>query len=226
MTDSEAPASRYCVRSRPAQPPRSEGEGFAWVIERGSSKPSHPEYFYGFTSLKPTVIGTGGSECWGSNHELALRFARKTDAERLGIHYDLGGKPFHRICEHGWMSAPQPPSPAVGMDRALLFWCALRDALDMDRSQSTYGWHDLVDASQVAFAAIGKMTGTFEQRTDREELNALIEKARARGPMTEAELAEQRASWVRGEMGMPETSRIATPSPSVGTGETETKVPQ
>ena len=66
---------------------------FAWVIERDTSAPSAPEYFTG--RLHPAL--------WWSNpgeHEDALRFARKQDAEKFTLSLDCARQ--HRVCEHGW----------------------------------------------------------------------------------------------------------------------------
>jgi hypothetical protein len=66
---------------------------FAWVIENEESEGSRPEYF----------TGRLARALWWSNpgdHQEALRFARKQDAERLAK--SLDGARNHRICEHGW----------------------------------------------------------------------------------------------------------------------------
>ena len=62
---------------------------YAWVIERGDSSLNRPVYF------------TGGSIFqWEVDHEKAIRFSRREDAERLanGAYGELPT----RVVEHGW----------------------------------------------------------------------------------------------------------------------------
>ena len=64
---------------------------FAWVIELAESPVSSPQYW-------------AGSSLWTGDNGLAIRFARKQDAQQAaqmmldGVHI--------RICEHGWDNCP------------------------------------------------------------------------------------------------------------------------
>jgi hypothetical protein len=69
---------------------------YAWVIERGGSDPSRPEYFTGrLHYLFP-------EKAWSApgDHADACRFARREDADKLS-HWITPGTA-HRIAEHGW----------------------------------------------------------------------------------------------------------------------------
>ena len=57
---------------------------------------------------------------------------------------------------------------------------------------------------------------------DRPTLDALLAEARARAPLTPAEIARQRASWVRGEMGMGDDADEAAYRAALVAGDTET----
>jgi phosphoribosyl-ATP pyrophosphohydrolase len=62
---------------------------FAWVIERGDSEPSRPDYFTGDVD-RP----------WSNDPSLACRFSREIDARRASSCIESGIKP--RFAEHGW----------------------------------------------------------------------------------------------------------------------------
>lgn len=77
--------------SPPAPQARGEAvEESSWVIERGDSEPCAPLYYDG--------LG------WTADHNLAIRHARKLDAERVAV--GLDGHQDHRICEHIWSGTP------------------------------------------------------------------------------------------------------------------------
>ena len=63
----------------------------AWLIELGSSEPCAPRYW-------------GGVNGWTSDHNKAIRYCRKVDAQSAAG--SIGEAAFHdsyRICEHAWM---------------------------------------------------------------------------------------------------------------------------
>ena len=60
---------------------------YGWVIELEASEPSAPQYW-------------AGSSLWSGDHMMAIRFARKVDAERAAMMM-LDGMNI-RIAEHGW----------------------------------------------------------------------------------------------------------------------------
>lgn len=62
-----------------------------WVIERGLSEVSAPDYY----------SVAGGGVKWTKDNLLALRFARKVDAELMALAC-YGGDHGHRIAEHIW----------------------------------------------------------------------------------------------------------------------------
>lgn len=65
------------------------GNEFAWVIEE--------------TSLAKVQYWTGrGAHDWSFNHEDAMRFARKVDAERA-LGWMVPARHYTRVAEHGWM---------------------------------------------------------------------------------------------------------------------------
>lgn len=76
-------------------------EESGWLIERGDSEPSAPDY-WGWSTGKESDDGPGLD--WTRDHHEALRFARKVDAERYAE--DIGWNNV-RICEHGWYG-PRP----------------------------------------------------------------------------------------------------------------------
>ena len=61
-----------------------------WVIEHRNSQTCAPMYWIG--------------NDWSPDHLLAIRFARKVDAERTvsGFDEDAPAWPQHRVCEHKW----------------------------------------------------------------------------------------------------------------------------
>lgn len=61
-------------------------EESGWVIELDSSPASEPSYWTG--------------KDWSENHMMAIRFARRIDAQR--VHYHLLPAIDVRICEHAW----------------------------------------------------------------------------------------------------------------------------
>ena len=65
-------------------------EDFAWVIERGDSRPSQPTYWAGIAATHST---------WSEDHMDAVRFSRKQDAEKVACGLGQG---YHRVCDHGW----------------------------------------------------------------------------------------------------------------------------
>lgn len=70
---------------------------YGWVIERGGSDGSCPEYFTGRLPL------SGLAELMWSkpgDHADACRFARRRDADRMA-HWLEPGR-LHRVAEHGW----------------------------------------------------------------------------------------------------------------------------
>lgn len=69
-------------------------EQFAWVVEHGTSPVSAPRY-WAAGQVDPTR-----SSAWTENHEHAIRFARRLDAERVAERTMQGIAV--RICEHGW----------------------------------------------------------------------------------------------------------------------------
>lgn len=66
-------------------------EESGWVIERGDSPGFEPLYY-----APQTDAG------WDKDHLLALRFARKQDAEVIVAAYCLDDEHGVRIAEHGW----------------------------------------------------------------------------------------------------------------------------
>lgn len=72
-----------------------------WVIERGDSSPAKPKYW---------AAGQREAErtsAWTSNHMEAIRFARKTDAEKTATRLfpNIG----IRIAEHEWETSGAEP---------------------------------------------------------------------------------------------------------------------
>lgn len=67
---------------------------FAWVIEHGKSEVSAPRYW------AAGQVDPARSSAWTQNHEHAIRFARKLDAERV-VERTMKGIPV-RVAEHGW----------------------------------------------------------------------------------------------------------------------------
>ncbi len=63
----------------------------AWLIER--SQPSSPKYWTGAPALS-------GDAAWSDDHQKAVRFARRVDAQRTAAQQMLGAV---RVCEHVWM---------------------------------------------------------------------------------------------------------------------------
>lgn len=65
---------------------------YGWVIERGNSEPSAPDYW----------CGNG----WSRDNLRAVRFARQIDAENTANGFDeddrLATDKSHRVAEHGW----------------------------------------------------------------------------------------------------------------------------
>lgn len=89
---------------------------FAWVIERGDSPPHSPTYWT-------------GPDRWSQDHQDAVRFARKQDAERVACHTGQG---YHRVAEHGWHNGAHlnVPTPEVaGCAPLVLFF-----STDADRA--------------------------------------------------------------------------------------------
>lgn len=77
-----------------------------WLIEAADSDPAAPRYWR----------GSFGDErnFWTDDHMLAVRLARRQDAEAVcGDHGVLGGYAV-RICEHGWMSPTVAESASQG----------------------------------------------------------------------------------------------------------------
>lgn len=70
---------------------RESGEQYAWVIEHRDSESRSPKYFSGY------ITGTSG---WSTDHNLAVRFARRRDAEIMRDTMFSGM--CHRLAEHGW----------------------------------------------------------------------------------------------------------------------------
>ena len=66
---------------------------FAWVIEGAWSPTSRPMYWRGFTLFSEDI-------------EMAIRFARKEDAERVFNQIPALCDMNVRICEHGWSALP------------------------------------------------------------------------------------------------------------------------
>jgi len=71
---------------------------YGWLIERADSPVCEPEY-HGWDAGHSGDDGPGLS--WTKDHNEALRFARKIDAERYA--QDAGWNNV-RICEHGWIA--------------------------------------------------------------------------------------------------------------------------
>lgn len=68
---------------------------FGWLIEDGASEVSKPRYWSG--------IG------WDYDHNRAIRYARRIDAENEAVGLDDTELPHrHRICEHGWDDGNAP----------------------------------------------------------------------------------------------------------------------
>ena len=70
-------------------------EESGWLIERGDSDGSRPNYWIGFS---------GNKSLWSFDNLEAVRFSRKEDALRVrtsieSSHYTEGT---HRVTEHGW----------------------------------------------------------------------------------------------------------------------------
>ena len=73
---------------------------FGWLIERGDSEVSAPKYWAAGMRDPATF------SAWTSNHDQAIRFARKLDAKRVAERL-MKDIPV-RICEHGWVNATAP----------------------------------------------------------------------------------------------------------------------
>jgi hypothetical protein len=109
---------KQCVSARaaalaaaPPQPAAAAtpeaGVSYAWVIERDESEPGRPQYWTGRSH--PAVRWSDPGD-----HEMAIRLARKEDAERMAGYVDGSRK--HRVAEHGWDAPPPavpPASPAA-----------------------------------------------------------------------------------------------------------------
>lgn len=67
---------------------------YGWVIENAESEPSRPLYFAGHKDRKPE--GPNAHNPWSYDNLDAIRFARKEDAENMGMQSEV------RICEHAW----------------------------------------------------------------------------------------------------------------------------
>lgn len=65
-----------------------------WVIERGDSPASEPKYW------AAGQTDASRSSAWTSNHEHAIRFARRLDARRVSERIMKGIEV--RIAEHVW----------------------------------------------------------------------------------------------------------------------------
>lgn len=63
---------------------------YAWVIEHGDSEPCAPRYFTGESARHGR---------WHLCNDVAVRFARKQDADRIALALGLENV---RIAEHGW----------------------------------------------------------------------------------------------------------------------------
>lgn len=80
--------------------PQTTKEESGWLIERGESLTSRPEYFIGVSD----VPGFGFA-AWHEQHQLAARFCRQQDAMRVAEFIDAFQPPEFakcRVCEHGW----------------------------------------------------------------------------------------------------------------------------
>lgn len=66
---------------------------FAWLIEDAESEVANPRYWMG---------GIEGECIWTTDHEKAVRFARRIDAHRVGLGVLIGCVRGIRVCEHGW----------------------------------------------------------------------------------------------------------------------------
>lgn len=86
--------ARFQARRLAQQGYRLAREDMAWLIERGDSDPAEPKYWSG-TDRDPSRFSA-----WTSNHQQAIRFARKIDAERVASRALKGVAV--RICEHSW----------------------------------------------------------------------------------------------------------------------------
>lgn len=75
-----------------------------WVIEDGASPVSAPTYF----------AGSASGPIFTPNHDLAMRFARRADAESFAL-MSQGSLDGVRICEHQWeaATAARPSSAAL-----------------------------------------------------------------------------------------------------------------
>ncbi len=89
---------------------------YGWLIERGDSEASEPKYWAaGQTDPKRP-------SAWTSNHNQAIRHARKEDAEMVARRI-LKGVPV-RICEHAWDNpAALSPTPVAKAGPALCVKC-------------------------------------------------------------------------------------------------------
>ena len=66
-----------------------------WLIERNMT-PEGQEYLW---------VGAPGEFGWTTDHEKALRLARKADAETICYIVEDAV----RVAEHAWMPLPEPP---------------------------------------------------------------------------------------------------------------------
>lgn len=77
---------------------------FAWLIECGGSKSDKPLYLCGIDSF--------GRFKWSYDHNLAVRFSRKQDGEKVARGDHLATD--HRVCEHGWDDADEVAAIGAG----------------------------------------------------------------------------------------------------------------
>ena len=86
----------------PRSAPATQQDEVAFVIERHF----HSQLHY-WTGKPPVMLGA-----WSSQHEDALRFARRVDAECM-LTWHLGG--IGNVVQHGWVAAPRSaPATAIG----------------------------------------------------------------------------------------------------------------
>lgn len=75
-------------------------EEFGWLIEVAEQTPGGPVYFAGLTDTGERLRGSSVFPEWSTDNLLAVRFARKEDADRAAK--GIAGGTLTRVVEHGW----------------------------------------------------------------------------------------------------------------------------
>lgn len=77
-----------------------DADDSGWLIERADSEPAEPWYWSAGAYWLEPITDPGRLAAWTQNHNEAIRFARKDDAEKLAkrllTHVEV------RVCQHVW----------------------------------------------------------------------------------------------------------------------------